>query len=99
MSRIRLWAVCATGSNRRIDLAEPPNAVRPYGSWERSGAERQSQHWQRAWDATWRRPARTMPDLIARARLAISDPAVMGETEGVRLARDVLAVLAREGRI
>jgi len=99
MSRIQSLAVCANGSNRRIDIASPPNATRAYTPSERAAASRHAAQWRRAWGAAWRGPARSVPDLIARARLVVADPAAMDGADGVRLARDVLAVLGREGRI
>lgn len=82
--------------NRRIARAIPSDRLQTLA--EEGVMETAISRWRRAWDAAWSGPARSQRDLIARARLAMSDPDGMDSAEGERLARDVLAVLGG-GRI
>lgn len=82
--------------NRRVTRAIPSNRLQTPAEEDVMNAA--ISRWRRAWDAAWSRPARSQRDLIARARLAMSDPDGMDAAEGARLARDVLAVLGG-GRI
>lgn len=82
--------------NRRIARTIPSDRLQTPA--EEGVMETAIRRWGRAWDEAWVGPARSQRDLIARARLAVSDPDAMEATQGERLARDVLAVLGG-GRI
>ncbi|MBB2170462.1 hypothetical protein HLH36_19380 [Gluconacetobacter aggeris] len=86
----------AMNGNRRISRAIRSNRMNTPSEEEVLATV--TRRWSRAWDAAWAGPARSQHDLIARARLAVSDPDGMDSAEGERLARDVLAVLGG-GRI
>lgn len=82
--------------NRRVTRAIPSNRLQT--APEEDVMDTAISRWRRAWDAAWSCPARSKRDLLARARLAVSDPDGMDAAEGERLARDVLAILGG-GRI
>lgn len=82
--------------NRRVTRTIPSNRLQT--APEEDVMDTAISRWRRAWDAAWSGPARSKRDLIARARLALSDPDGMDAAEGERLARDVLVVLGG-GRI
>lgn len=81
----------AMDGNRRVTRTIPSNRLQTPA--EEDVMDTAISRWRRAWDTAWAGPARSQRDLIARARLAMSDPDGMDAAEGERLARDVLAVL------